>query len=254
MSSEIETMGRRRLRLLEVYLLGQLAFVALLVARSAERAAVPNPPPLGGLVLVGMTLSLVVCVSCVVAYAILVSKIRRDPDLAEALDDELVRAFFSQSWAAAFAAAERWDATGAGVAGTAASISTSVAPATDGSSRSSEPMEGVSRSAGREVLSSKRRSAALVTAAPSKTVRASSRATARLSRTGVPSSGSAGATTAAALLTLKTEAFTAGLAVAFEGVVAGGSEARASRGGSARECLRPGARFPGAVAISEEGA
>lgn len=105
MSSEIESIERRRLRLLEGYLLGQVVFLALLVARSVERAAVPEPPPLGGPVLAGMVLSLLLCVCCVVAYAVLASRFRRDPELAEALDNELVRTYFTQSWMVAFIAA-----------------------------------------------------------------------------------------------------------------------------------------------------
>lgn len=105
MASEIETIERRRLRLLEGYLLGQVVFLALLVARSVERATVPDPPPLGGLVLAGMVLSLLLCVCCVLAYVVLASRFRRDPELAEALDNELVRTYFTQSWMAAFVAA-----------------------------------------------------------------------------------------------------------------------------------------------------
>ena len=105
MSSEIETIERRRLRLLEGYLLGQVVFLALMVARSVRRATVPEPPPLGCLVLAGMVLSLLLCVGCVVAYAVLASRFRRDPELAEALDNELVRTYFTQSWMVAFIAA-----------------------------------------------------------------------------------------------------------------------------------------------------
>lgn len=105
MGSDIESMERRRLRLLEGYLFGLVLFLALLIARSIERAVVLHPPPLGGPVLAGMTLALLLCVSCVVAYAILASKIRRDPELAEALDNELVRAYFTGSWMVAFVAA-----------------------------------------------------------------------------------------------------------------------------------------------------
>lgn len=105
MNSDIETMERRRLRLLEGYLFGQIAFLILVVMRTVERAVVPDPPPLGGLVLTGMVLSVLLCVCCVVAYGVLASKIRRDPELAEALDNELVRAYFTQSWMVAFIAA-----------------------------------------------------------------------------------------------------------------------------------------------------
>jgi len=105
MSPDIETMERRRLRLLEGYLLGLVVFLALLIARSIERAVVPDAPALGGPVLVGMTLSTLLCVVCVVAYAVLAARIRRDPDLAEALDNELVRSYFVRSWIVAFVAA-----------------------------------------------------------------------------------------------------------------------------------------------------
>ncbi len=102
MSFDIETMERRRLRLLEGWLIGQVAFLSLIVVRSIERATDPNAPPLGGPVLTGMVLSLLLCVGCVLAYAVMASKIRRDPDLAEALDNELVRSYFSRSWLVAF--------------------------------------------------------------------------------------------------------------------------------------------------------
>jgi hypothetical protein len=105
MSTDIETMERRRLRLLEGYVLGQVAFLTLVVIRTVERAVVPDPPSLGRLVLTGMVLSLLLCVGCVVAYSVLVSGIHRDPKLAEALDNEMIRAYFSQSWMAAFIAA-----------------------------------------------------------------------------------------------------------------------------------------------------
>jgi hypothetical protein len=105
MGSEIEGLERRRLRLLEGYLIGQVAFLALMVSRSVERATIPDPPPLGGLVLTGMVLSVLLCVCCVLAYAVLASRFRRDPELAEALDNELVRAYFTQSWMVAFIAA-----------------------------------------------------------------------------------------------------------------------------------------------------
>jgi len=105
MSSDIEAMERRRLRLLEGYLLGLVAFLALVIARSIERAVVPDAPALGGPVLVGMILSVLLCVVCMGAYAVLAARIRRDPNLAEALDNELVRAYFVRSWVAAFVAA-----------------------------------------------------------------------------------------------------------------------------------------------------
>jgi len=105
MKSTTETMERRRLRLLEGYLLGLIGFLAFIIVRSIERSIAPNPPPLGGVVLMGMVLSLLLCVCCVVAYAVLASRIRRDPDLAEALDNELVRSYFNRSWVVAFIAA-----------------------------------------------------------------------------------------------------------------------------------------------------
>ena len=105
MSSDIEAMERRRLRLLEGYLLGLVAFLALSITRSIERVVVPDPPPLGGPILLGMTLAALLCAFCVVAYAVFASTIRRDPELAEALDNELMRAYFARSWIAAFIAA-----------------------------------------------------------------------------------------------------------------------------------------------------
>jgi hypothetical protein len=104
MNFDTETMERRRLRLLEGYLLGLLGFLAFIIVRSVERSLNANAPPLGGVVLAGMVLSLLLCASCVVAYAVLASRIRRDPDLAEALDNELVRSYFSRSWVVAFIA------------------------------------------------------------------------------------------------------------------------------------------------------
>jgi drug/metabolite transporter (DMT)-like permease len=105
MSSDIETMERRRLRLLEGYLLGLVACLTLMIIRTVQRAVVAEPPPLGGSVLIGMVLSLVLCVSCVAAYGALASRIRRDPELAQALDNELVRSYFTRSRMVGFGAA-----------------------------------------------------------------------------------------------------------------------------------------------------
>ena len=104
MKHNIEDLDRKRMRLLEGQLLGLVTFIILSFVRFIERATIPNPPPLGGPVLIGMILSALLCATCVAAYAVLAAQIRSDPDLVTALDNELVRVYFSQSWLAAFIA------------------------------------------------------------------------------------------------------------------------------------------------------
>ena len=108
MSSEVELLDKKRMRYLEWYLVGFLLFVILSVTRFFFRQGGLNSQPVGKAVFVGLMLSLLILIFSALGSAKLGRKMKEDPSLKEALDNELVQSLEVQSWKAAF-----WGAIGA---------------------------------------------------------------------------------------------------------------------------------------------
>jgi hypothetical protein len=102
MNSEIERLDRQRMRYLEWYLIGCVVFIILSVTRYFFRLRDLNASPVGKAVLYGLIVSLLVLAASALASARLGRKIKQDPALKEALNNELIQALNVQSWKAAF--------------------------------------------------------------------------------------------------------------------------------------------------------
>ena len=102
MNSEIEILDKRRMRLLQWYLVGCGFFIILSLTRFFFRRAGLNSQPIGVAVLVGLLLCLAVLILSTIGSVRLAQKIKNDPSLQEALYNELVRSLEVQSWRSAF--------------------------------------------------------------------------------------------------------------------------------------------------------
>jgi hypothetical protein len=102
MQSEIETLDSRRMRYLELYLIGVGIFLVLSVTRYFFRLGNLNARPIGIAVLVGLILSLGLIGFSTIQTAAFRRKIKGDPALMDALNNELVQALERKSWKAAY--------------------------------------------------------------------------------------------------------------------------------------------------------
>jgi hypothetical protein len=102
MDSEIEMFDKKRMRYLEWYLIGFVIFLFLSLARFFFRLGGLNSQPIGFAVLLGLILSLVVLAFSTFKTATLARKIKQDPILEEALNNEMVQSLETQSWKAAY--------------------------------------------------------------------------------------------------------------------------------------------------------
>jgi hypothetical protein len=102
MDSEIEMFDKKRMRYLEWYLIGFVIFLFLSLARFFFRLGGLNSQPIGFAVLLGLILSLVVLAFSTFKTATLARKIKQDPILEEALNNEMVQSLETQAWKAAY--------------------------------------------------------------------------------------------------------------------------------------------------------
>jgi uncharacterized membrane protein len=105
MKSEIENLDKKRLRNLELYIIGVAFFMLLSITRFFFRLGGLNSRPIGKAVLLGLILSLILIALGTVRSAILWRTIKDEPHLMEAMNDEWVQALEVRSWKAAFIAA-----------------------------------------------------------------------------------------------------------------------------------------------------
>ena len=102
MSSSVERLDQRRMRLLEWYLVSFVVFLLLMLARFFFRAEGLNSQPIGIAVLAGLIVTAVVQAGSAVGQAWLARRIRREPSLEAALNNELIQSLETQSWRAAY--------------------------------------------------------------------------------------------------------------------------------------------------------
>jgi len=102
MMSQIELLDRRRMRLLEWYLVSFLLFLLLTLVRFFFRGEGLNSQPIGMAVLAGLIVTLVLQAGTALGTALLSRKIRSDPSLEAALNNELIQSLEIQSWRAAY--------------------------------------------------------------------------------------------------------------------------------------------------------
>ena len=98
MVSKIESLDRRRMKLLEWYLVSFVFFLLLTLARFFFRAEGLNSQPIGMAVLAGLIVTLLVQAGTAIGSALQARKIRSDPSLEAALNNELIRSLETQSW------------------------------------------------------------------------------------------------------------------------------------------------------------
>ncbi len=102
MMSQIELLDKRRMRLLEWYLVSCAFFLLLMVARFFFRAGGLNSQPIGMAVLAGLIVTLLLLAGSAFGQALLARRIRSDPSLEAALNNELIQSLELQSWRAAY--------------------------------------------------------------------------------------------------------------------------------------------------------
>ena len=101
-SSEIEILDAKRMRTLELYLIGVGVFVVLSVVRFFFRLGELNTQPKGIAVLVGLIVSLTLITWSTIRSANLKRAIKDDPLLTDALNNELIQTLELKSWKAAY--------------------------------------------------------------------------------------------------------------------------------------------------------
>ena len=102
MISGIDALDRTRMKLLEWYLASFVVFLLLTIVRFFLRADGLNSQPGGIALLVGLIITLLIQAGSAIGTAWLAQKIRSNPDLEEALNNELIRSLETQSWKAAY--------------------------------------------------------------------------------------------------------------------------------------------------------
>ena len=90
------------MRLLEWYLVSCACFLLLMIARFFFRAGGLNSQPIGMAVLAGLIVTLLLQAASAFGQALLAIRIRSDPNLEAALNNELIQSLEVQSWRAAY--------------------------------------------------------------------------------------------------------------------------------------------------------
>ena len=102
MNTDIEYLDQQRMNYLKWYLVVSTIFMILLLTRHFFRLSGLNSQPVGIAVLIGLVLSLILQIICLVRSALLERNIHQDPRLEAALHNELVKSLETQSWIAAY--------------------------------------------------------------------------------------------------------------------------------------------------------
>ncbi len=102
MESEIENLDKKRMRHLELYIVGVVVFIILSIARFFFRLGGLNSQPIGTVVLSGLFLSLIFIALSTIRSAILWRTIKDNPALMDALHNEWIQALEVKSWKAAY--------------------------------------------------------------------------------------------------------------------------------------------------------
>jgi hypothetical protein len=100
--SKIEFLDAKRMRYLELYILGVGVFVALSITRFFFRLGDLNSKPIGIAVLVGLILSLGLISLSTIQTSLFWKKVKQEPLLMGALNNELIQALALRSWKAAY--------------------------------------------------------------------------------------------------------------------------------------------------------
>jgi hypothetical protein len=102
MTSDIEFLDHRRMTFLKWYLIGFGLSMLLMLTRYFFRLGGLNSQPIGMAVLIGVVVTLLLQVICLIGSAFLERDIHQDPHLEAALHNELVKSLMTQSWLAAY--------------------------------------------------------------------------------------------------------------------------------------------------------
>jgi hypothetical protein len=100
--SELEVLDAKRMRHLELYIIGVGVFIALSITRYLFRLGGLNNQPIGIAVLIGMILSLAVISFSTFKSARFWNRVKHNPLLMNALNNELIQALQLKSWKAAY--------------------------------------------------------------------------------------------------------------------------------------------------------
>jgi len=104
MTTDIEYFDQKRMMYLKWYLICFTTSFVLLLTRHFFRLSGLNSQPIGIAVLVGAVIGVVGQAIFIIGLSLIKRDISRDPHLETALNNELVRTLYAQSWVAAYAA------------------------------------------------------------------------------------------------------------------------------------------------------
>lgn len=102
MNNQTELLERQRIKFLRNYLLAFVAAVVLMLTRYFFRLSGLNESLLGYLITAGAVIAVVIMAALIFKQISLAKRINTDPDLKEALNNELVQNLELRSWRAAF--------------------------------------------------------------------------------------------------------------------------------------------------------
>ena len=102
MENKIEILDQSRMKYLEGYLISFSICLVLILTRHFFRLDDLNAKPIGGVVLLGLILTVLLQAYFVARSASLERDIRQNPGLEAALNNELVKSMMTESWVAAY--------------------------------------------------------------------------------------------------------------------------------------------------------
>ena len=102
MDLSIESLDRKRIKLLELHLVGFFLFLVFSTTRFFFRKGDLNSMPIGIVVLAGAILGVLIVAFSTLRLGMLHNQIKNNPALKEALYNELVQSIACESWRAAY--------------------------------------------------------------------------------------------------------------------------------------------------------